>query len=270
MTSINAAGRWGGRGLWQGGRVAEVAVALATLLLVIAAPSSAQSIADRVAGVRDGKVRMSYATRPEVCGSGRNISISRNTDDWEIDCEPGPARVVLTWRAGALIDVQTHVGGRWREARGEVVDLGTVPAAEAAEYLLSLARSERRHGEEAVFPATLADSVEVWPHLFTIARSEDLPTDTRKASVFWLGQAAGERIAADLAGLVDDENVDSEVQEHAVFALSQLRRGEGVPALLEVARSHRSPEVRKKALFWLGQSGDPRAIALFEEILLRG
>jgi hypothetical protein len=25
--------------------------------------------------------------------------------------------------------------------------------------------------------------------------------------------------------------------------------------------------VRKKALFWLGQSGDPRAIALFEEIL---
>jgi HEAT repeat protein len=49
--------------------------------------------------------------------------------------------------------------------------------------------------------------------------------------------------------------------------LSQLRREEGVPILIRIARTHASPSVRKKALFWLGQSGDPRAIALFEEIL---
>jgi len=35
----------------------------------------------------------------------------------------------------------------------------------------------------------------------------------------------------------------------------------------EVARNNRDPEVRRSALFWLGQSGDPRAISLFEEIL---
>ena len=28
------------------------------------------------------------------------------------------------------------------------------------------------------------------------------------------------------------------------------------------------PEVIRAALFWLGESGDPRAIALFEEILV--
>ncbi len=27
------------------------------------------------------------------------------------------------------------------------------------------------------------------------------------------------------------------------------------------------PEIRRKAMLWLGQSNDPRAIALFEEIL---
>ena len=29
------------------------------------------------------------------------------------------------------------------------------------------------------------------------------------------------------------------------------------------------PEIRRKALFWLGQSEDPRALALFEELLTR-
>jgi hypothetical protein len=31
--------------------------------------------------------------------------------------------------------------------------------------------------------------------------------------------------------------------------------------LIGVARNHASYEVRKQAMFWLGQSGDPRALA---------
>jgi len=54
-----------------------------------------------------------------------------------------------------------------------------------------------------------------------------------------------------------------------VFALSQLPRDEGVPKLIEVARSQKNPEVRKQAFFWLGQSHDPRALAFIEEILAK-
>ena len=57
------------------------------------------------------------------------------------------------------------------------------------------------------------------------------------------------------------------MREHAVFALSQLRHDEGVPILIRVARTNRDPSIRRKALFWLGQSDDPRALGLFEEIL---
>ena len=57
--------------------------------------------------------------------------------------------------------------------------------------------------------------------------------------------------------------------EAAVFALSQRPREQGVPALITVARTNRDPEIRKKALFWLGQSNDPRALDLFEEVLTR-
>ena len=38
---------------------------------------------------------------------------------------------------------------------------------------------------------------------------------------------------------------------------------------IRIARTHRDPEVRKQAVFWLGQSNDPRAIALFEELLTK-
>ena len=62
---------------------------------------------------------------------------------------------------------------------------------------------------------------------------------------------------------------ETEVKKKAVFALSQLPKDEGVPRLMEIARTNRNPEVRKQAMFWLGQSKDPRAIKFFEDILLK-
>ena len=54
-----------------------------------------------------------------------------------------------------------------------------------------------------------------------------------------------------------------------MFALSQLPKEEGVPMLIQVAKTNRNPEVRKQAMFWLGQSDDPRALAFFQEVLAR-
>jgi HEAT repeat protein len=122
-------------------------------------------------------------------------------------------------------------------------------------------------GEEAIVPATLADSVTTWPALLRLTRSGALPEKTRRSAVFWLGQQAGDRVTAELSAFVSDGDEDRELRKHAVFALSQRPRDESVPELVRIARSHRDPEIRKTAMFWLGQSGDPRAVALFEEIL---
>jgi hypothetical protein len=40
-----------------------------------------------------------------------------------------------------------------------------------------------------------------------------------------------------------------------------------VPLLIDTARRNRNPVVRKQAMFWLGQSNDPRALSFFEEVL---
>ena len=58
------------------------------------------------------------------------------------------------------------------------------------------------------------------------------------------------------------------MKKKAVFALQQLPKDEGVPLLISVARTNRNAEVRKQAIFWLGQSGDARALAFIQEILL--
>jgi FOG: HEAT repeat len=66
----------------------------------------------------------------------------------------------------------------------------------------------------------------------------------------------------------DEERSDrDDVKVRAVFALSQLPNREGIPPLLEVARSNAALAVRRSALFWLGQSGDPGAHSLFESLL---
>jgi HEAT repeat protein len=57
------------------------------------------------------------------------------------------------------------------------------------------------------------------------------------------------------------------VKKQAVFALSQLPKDEGIPLLIQVARKNNNPVVRKQAMFWLGQSNDPRALQFFEEVL---
>lgn len=250
-------------------------------LVCATADANGQSIASRIARVTNGTIRMSFAPRPGLCGNGNSIRTGNrgstnwgnnwNTSrdvEWDVDCDTGPARVVLDRRNGELTDLRFYVGGRWRPAGSDVVDLGNVPAREAADYLLSIAQSERGSmGEKAIFPATIADSADVWPTLIRIARNTDLPRPTRTQSVFWLGQAAGEAATADLNSLVLDNSVDREVREQAVFALSQRPRDEGVPALIAIAKTNKDPEIRKKAIFWLGQSNDPRAIDLFEQLL---
>ena len=251
--------------------------------LAVAATAPAQSIASKVARVSNGTVRMSFKLKPGVCGSGNSISYGgrgRTTwgDNWrssrdveyDIDCSTGPARLVLDRRGGEISDVRFYVGGQWRPAGSDVVDLGMVPAREAADYLVSLAQNERGSmGEKAVFPATLADSADVWPAFLKIARNPDVPRGTRRQTVFWLGQAAGDAATANLKDIVVDNSVDREVRESAVFALSQRPPDEGVPALITVVRTNKDPEIKKKALFWLGQSNDPRALDLIEELLTK-
>ena len=225
-----------------------------------------QTLGQRIAAVESGKVHLSFAARPGVCGDGeQNINIQDN-EDWEVECEGQPVRVALDVRNHQVVGLRTFVGGHWRTTSA-VKDLGTIRPQEAAAYFLGLARSRTDLNGDPVLPATLADSVTIWPSLLQLARSSGLPMERRRSAVFWLGQAAGAAVEGALDSIAGDAGTEREVRKQAVFALSQRSSEEAVPALSRIARTNRDPELRKSALFWLGQSNDPRAVDLFEEIL---
>jgi hypothetical protein len=254
-----------------------------TLLVVISAcmlaiQLPAQSLADRVAAVRTGAVTFRYTPRQGVCGDGEHFmrigrsyhgSLSGNMDRQR--CDSGPVQVQVTLNDGDVERVQAWAGRiRQRDAR----DLGVVPAPEAARYLIGIAaRGRPGASAKAILPAVLADSATVWPALLAIAKDTDTRSrQTRQDAMFWLSRFAASALAGRPNEPFDDDDDDSldgnsDLKAHAVFVLSQLPRGEGVPNLLDVARSKGDVRVRSKALLWLGQSGDPRALELFEAIL---
>lgn len=249
-------------------RAARRALGALAMTVAGAGQVAGQDLRGRIEGSPDGIVRMSYAAKPGVCGRGENIVQRGNHNDgWESDCEGGPVRVALEKSGGGIIRVRTYVGGRWKALEGRVTDLGMVSAPRAAEYLLSLAERTPQLKGDPIMAAVLADSSVSWPALLRMARNTALPRDTRRQAVFWVSQEAGDAATRGLADLAGDARQDREIREQAVFALSQLPHDDGIPVLIQVARTNKDPEIRRKAIFWLGQSEDPRALALFEELL---
>jgi HEAT repeat protein len=102
--------------------------------------------------------------------------------------------------------------------------------------------------------------------LIKLAKTE-ADGEARNQALFWLGHKAGEKSLGVLKDVVEKEDADTEVQKHAVFVISRRPVEEAVPLLIKIARTHQKPEVRKQAIFWLGRTGDARALAFFEEIL---
>lgn len=254
----------------------------ALFLLACTTGATGQGIGDRISAADDGTVRLAFAVREGICGDGETYIRDRSRGEnnyigewngkhgWrERPCEPGPARVAITKLGGAVTRVKVYVGGGWRNDAGRITDLGMLSAPGAAKALVALAGTERRAGQ-AIFAAILADSAVIWPDLLAIAKNPAAPRSNRKDAVFWLSQEAGAAATRGISEIAEDEDQDREVRDQAVFALSQLPTDQGVPILIRLARSNKDPKVRRKALFWLGQSDDPRALALFEEILTKG
>lgn len=96
------------------------------------------------------------------------------------------------------------------------------------------------------------------------AAKNDKDPRIRSKALFWLASKAQ---AQEVISHAVQNDPEREVKIQAVFALRQLPGDQGVPLLINVAKTHADPEVRKKAMFWLGQSQDPRALDYFTQIL---
>jgi HEAT repeat protein len=150
-----------------------------------------------------------------------------------------------------------------------VIGISQDPAAMSTLEGLYASVNSREVKRQVIFAAFVNhDSAESLD--FLIKRAESDPDrELKKQALFWLGQKAGQRSLEVLGKTVDSDDADTDIQVQAVFAISRRPKEEAIPTLIRLAKTHAKPEIRKQALFWLGQSGDERALELFKEILNR-
>jgi HEAT repeat protein len=111
-------------------------------------------------------------------------------------------------------------------------------------------------------------STRVEDKLFEIARGNET-LEIKRHAIRLLGERVSKRSFEFLSATAQSPDANAEVQVQAVRAISERRADESVPLLIKIARSHPNQLVRKQAIRSLGESGDPRAVEFFREVLAK-
>jgi hypothetical protein len=255
----------------------------AALPLLAAAWSAAPAQSSIVARVRAAGTRTIVLTtraRAEVCGDGATYlrdgllggssveiygQLLANEGWTPPPCVHGPLRVTLRAVDGAPSRLQVSAGPA-PAAADTVLDLGTVPAAEASAYLRDLARSgDGRVSEQALFPLLLVDSAPRWEVLAAAARDSTRMQRYRQRASGLLARGAASTLGA--GAWADDPAAEQRRAAVRALATRRPRDADPVPDLLEIARTNRHADARAAAIRQLGQTADPRAIDLFAAML---
>jgi HEAT repeat protein len=166
--------------------------------------------------------------------------------------------------AGGKIDrLQALAASCPVETKTSIQPLEDVSAEESARWLMSQVKQEatdaltdRPIGESALSALALHRGNLARDALAGFAR--DAGTETRKWSVFWLALLRGSE-GADITSSVMFGDPDTEVREHAAFALSQSKAPRATPDLIRLGNTDKVGDVRAKAWFWLAHTGATEA-----------
>ena len=140
----------------------------------------------------------------------------------------------------------------------------------AVDDLLKLYDSEQLTDTKRMVLQSLAEtkSPRVEDKLFEVAKSNE-PMDVRRQAIRLLGDRVSKRSFDFLSQTAQSTDAQAEVQVQAVRAIGERRSEETVPILIKIARTHPNYVVRKQAIRSLGESGDPRAVDFFKEVLTK-
>jgi hypothetical protein len=102
--------------------------------------------------------------------------------------------------------------------------------------------------------------------LLNIALDTTNSEDVRGHALWTAGQAGIP--GGDLVALYDRLK-DAEVKEKLIWVMSESQDRAATDKLVEIAQKDPDREMRKKALFWLGQKNDPRVRQILVDILTK-
>jgi HEAT repeat protein len=105
--------------------------------------------------------------------------------------------------------------------------------------------------------------------LIRVATQQDADSELRRMAVARLGEIAGEQALGTLRETVGRTDADTQLQLQAVVAIGRRPAAESVPLLINIARTHPKPEVRRQAFVILGRTGDPAAVEFLKSVLTK-
>jgi hypothetical protein len=153
------------------------------------------------------------------------------------------------------------------ERQRAISALGTYRGRSGFEVLKKLVESDpdERIRERAISAMGNNRDAEAQETLIAIAKSNP-DAKLRSQAISALNRRASAKTVETLTAIVENDP-DLAVKRRAISTLRSLPDDQGIPVLIQLARTSRNPEVKKQAISSLSQSRDPRAAALFEEIL---
>jgi HEAT repeat protein len=101
--------------------------------------------------------------------------------------------------------------------------------------------------------------------LMDIATNSREDIEMRKKALFWAGQSNSTSLA-ELTGLYE-RMTDHEMKDQLIFVYSQRREKGAVDKMMQIAKTEPDRELRKKAIFWLSQSKDPRVAEFLMQMI---
>jgi HEAT repeat protein len=135
--------------------------------------------------------------------------------------------------------------------------LSQVPSERAVGMLDSILRTtdDDELREKAIFALSQQHSPRAAAIIRGYAENPRAPAAAREKAIFWLGQQDSPENATFLRGLYAKLS-DADLKEKVIFSLSQMGGAENGRWLMDIATNESEPiEMRKKALFWAGQTG---------------
>jgi HEAT repeat protein len=171
-------------------------------------------------------------------------------------------------RAGQILRDYAMREGADPELRAQAIFwLGQSHGEENAEFLREIYAStdEYEIKEKIIFSLAQLGDDQSASWLLNVAADANEPMEMRKKALFWAGQS--HVMSIEEMGELYNRMPERELKEQIIFVLSQRHEDEAVDWLLEIARTEEDVELRKKAIFWLGQVDDPRVHELLLELI---
>ena len=150
--------------------------------------------------------------------------------------------------------------------------LGQRRSSDNAEFLRSLfgkiGKSEQNDDvrKKILFSLSQMRGVGNDQWLLAVALDKSNSEDVRGHALWTAGQAGIP--GSDLVSLYD-KLTDAQVKEKLIWVLSESRDRASSDKLVEIAQKDPDREMRKKAIFWLGQRNDPRIRQILMDIITK-